>query len=150
MSQHLTFQRLIEIAADVPLGTKIVFPVVGGVSPYLDSDVLRFPTDVNGPAFIVLTPGQEFSAPKALRRLGQDRERVGLFVVCEVICQKPSVSVHFTEAAALQHAVQCAMENLRNPDVPELDARAEFEVTLTDYDRITEGDYEVHILTPTN
>lgn len=72
------------------------------------------------------------------------------FVVCELICQKPSVSVHPTEAAALKHAVQCAVENLMVPDANEIEARSEFELTLTDYDRICEGDYEVHILTPTN
>ena len=79
-----------------------------------------------------------------------EREVIGVFVVCEIICQKPSVSIHPTEAAALKHAVQCATENLRDPDVSELDASAEFESTLTDYGRIQEGDYELHILTPTN
>lgn len=71
-------------------------------------------------------------------------------VVCEVICQKPSVSVHHNEAAALKHAVQCAMENLYDETDYADTARVEFESTLTERSRIQEGDYEVHILTPTN
>jgi hypothetical protein len=72
------------------------------------------------------------------------------FVVCEIIRQEPRVSVHPTEAAALKHAVQCAMENLYDATTYFDTARVELESTLTDYGRIQEGDYEVHILTPTN
>jgi hypothetical protein len=71
-------------------------------------------------------------------------------VVVELIEQRPSVSVHPTEAAAMAHAVQCAMENMWNHDHDENDSRVCFEETLRQYQHIQEGDYEIHILTPTN
>jgi hypothetical protein len=71
-------------------------------------------------------------------------------VVVELIEQRPSVSVHPTEKAALDHAVQCAMENLHNPDHDKEESRFSFAETLKQYDHIREGDYEIHITTPTN
>lgn len=75
------------------------------------------------------------------------------YVVCELICQRPSTSVHPDKAAAMKHAVARAMENLTDTEwsvEDKLDRQAEFETTLTDFDRICEGDYEVHILPITN
>lgn len=75
------------------------------------------------------------------------------YVVCELIEQRPCVSVHPDEAAATKHAVACAMENLTADGWSaddKLERRAEFETTLADFDRICEGGYEVHVLTPTN
>ena len=72
------------------------------------------------------------------------------FAVCEIICQKPSVSIHATEDEAFARAVDCAMENLRNPDDDEVEARAGFKASLGEHEYLAEGDYEVHILTPTN
>lgn len=77
-----------------------------------------------------------------------DSVEIPLTVVCEIICQKPHVSVHPDEASARKHAVACAMENLWNEDVFEDTARAEFETYLEDADCVCEDDYEVHILTP--
>ncbi len=74
------------------------------------------------------------------------------FIVCEVIEQKPAVSLHDTEEEALDHAAQCALENLKDPDDDEDNevTRASFRDQLTEDDRICEGDYEIYILTPTN
>lgn len=76
-------------------------------------------------------------------------------VVLELIENRPSATIHPTERAALDHAVRCAMENLYSPDDPEdpaarREAEEDFCSTLTDYDRIQEGDYEVHIIIPAN
>lgn len=74
------------------------------------------------------------------------------YIVCEVIEQKPAVSLHDTEEEALDHAAQCALENLKDPDDDEDNevTRASFRDQLTEDDRICEGDYEIYILTPTN
>ena len=75
-------------------------------------------------------------------------------IVCEVICQHPSVSVHPTAKAALEHAVQCAIENTYGPILtgPEDRATAEASLreTLQHHDCIREGDYEVYLLNPNN
>lgn len=82
-------------------------------------------------------------------------EGEGQHVVCEVICQIPSVSLHATEEEALEQAVKCAMENLYTAEYPEDredrdEAEQGFEDELTASDSICEGDYEVHLLLPTN
>lgn len=80
---------------------------------------------------------------------------MSLYVVCEVIWQKPAVSVHATEEDAMKHAVACAMENLyaaEDPEDPEDRKESEERLydMLTEFDAICEGDYEVHMLLPTN
>lgn len=79
---------------------------------------------------------------------------IGYYVVCEVICQLPSVSLHRSFKAALRHATACAMENLYAAEEPEDretrdETRVLFMEGLEDGDNcIREGDYEVYILTP--
>jgi hypothetical protein len=82
-------------------------------------------------------------------------EGAGQHIVCEVICQRPSVSLHATEEEALRYAVQCALENLypvtdeTSPsDIEEI--KDGFRDTLKEHDCIRDGDYEVYLLTPTN
>ena len=81
-------------------------------------------------------------------------EGAGQRIVCEVICQRPSVSVHPTAEAALEHAVQCAIENTYGPILTGAEDRATAEAslreTLQQHDCIREGDYEVYLLNPTN
>jgi hypothetical protein len=89
------------------------------------------------------------------RRLLEDWfEGSGQHIVCEIILQKPAVSLHATEEDALDHAARCAVENL-DPDDPEspsdlVQLCADFKDQLTADDRICEGDYEIHMLLPTN
>lgn len=82
-------------------------------------------------------------------------EGEGQHIVCEFICQKPAASLHATEEDAMKHAVACAMENLYDAEDPEdPEDRKESEERLydmlTEFDAICEGDYEVHMLLPTN
>lgn len=73
---------------------------------------------------------------------------IGLHAVVEVICQKPCVAVFQTEDAAMGNAVQCAVENLADPDGDKAEAAESFRGTLDEHGHVSEGDYEVHLLTP--
>lgn len=149
----LTLQKFARLTAGLSPDTTITFHGYDkgcGLHAYSVPDLWLFPKDDKDKRLVVLNPGPTYDGRASDREDSSDREVVGIFVVCEIIAQKPCVSVHPTELAARKHAVECATENLLNPGDDEKLTRAEIEVMLTDYGRITEGDYEVHILTPTN
>ena len=153
VTTELTLREFHALTGALPWGTPIAFHGYDkgcGIHAYTTSDVWLFPKDGYPKLAVVLSSGPTYDGRASAREDSSDRESAGIFVVCEFMCQRPHVSVHTTEAAALKQAVQCAMDNLRDPDVPELEAMAEFESTLTEHDCIREGDYEVHILTPSN
>ena len=79
-------------------------------------------------------------------------EGVGLHAVCEVIEQRPAVSLHATGEEALDHAARCAMENLRDPDseADEMSDLQGYRDQLETAGSIREGDYEVFVLRVTS
>lgn len=73
-------------------------------------------------------------------------------VVCEIICQRPSVTVLGSLSEALEYAARQAMVHLVDSGAGEEDkaeTKRGFLEALEEYDCILEGDYEVHVLIPT-
>lgn len=130
-ASKLTLGRFFDLTAGLPATTPMTFHGYDkgcGIHCYTESDLWLFPVKDAVKTHVVLNPGPTYDGRASDREDSSERETCGLFMVCEVIGNSPSISVHLTQEEAMGRAVRCALENFYGEGV--LESQQDYETAV--------------------